>query len=271
MKRMKQSAALLIALPLALMLTVRGHGETSYSIQMVVGDVRVISGGKTTAAAVDRVLSGGDTIVTGKNALADICFGDRGLVRVQESSKVTVASLKKKADDPDLDLDGGSILVMLSKLVKGESYQVRTNTQVASVRGTDFQVSSDNDESRVDVLSGKILVNPVADGAVRQDVQEYLSENQSISLNRGVVREILAKRRQLKAAALEDRDIDGLLERFSRIRESRGFKKLNKQLQGDFQERIMKVRERRAQHRENMQKKTHVIKERMQQRRSGNR
>lgn len=271
MKRMKQSAALLIALPLALMLTGRGHGQTPYTIQMVVGDVKIVSGGKTAAAAVDRVLGGGDTIVTGKNAMADISFGDRGLVRVQEGSKVTVASLKKTADDPDLNLDGGSILVMLSKLVKGESYQVRTNTQVASVRGTNFQVSSDQEESRVDVLDGRILVNPVSDGAVKKEIEEYVSENQSLTLNRGAVREILAKRRQLKAAALEDRDIDGLLDRFSKIRGSRGFKKMGKAFQGEFDERITKMRERRAQRRENKQMKKRAIKERVQQRRSGNR
>ena len=185
MKRMITGAALLVALPLALMMTVSGHAATQYSIQMIVGDVKIISGGKTSAAAVDRVLGDGDTVVTGKNSLADICFGDRGLVRVQESSKVSVASLKQKTDDPDLNLDSGSILMTLSKLVKGESYQVRTNTQVASVRGTDFQVTSDTDESRVDVLSGIIQVNPVADGVVKKDIQENVSENQSLSLSRG--------------------------------------------------------------------------------------
>jgi hypothetical protein len=192
-------------------------------------------------------------------------------VRVQEGSKVTVASLKKTADDPDLDLDGGSILVMLSKLVKGESYQVKTNTQVASVRGTNFQVSSDQEESRVDVLDGKILVNPVADGEVKKEIAEYVSENQSLSLNRGTVREILAKRRQLKAAALEDRDIDGLLDRFSKIRGSRGFKKMSKEFQGAFEERIMKIKERRSHRRENRANKKNEARDRMQQRRSSNR
>jgi hypothetical protein len=271
MKRMKQSAALLITLPLAVMMIAQAHAQTPYTMQMVVGDVKIISGGRTAAAAVDRTLAGGDIIVTGKNAMADVSFGDRGLVRVQESSRVTVASLKKTADDPDLDLDGGSILVMLSKLVKGESYQVRTNTQVASVRGTSFEVSSGADESRVDVLSGRILVNPVADGSVRKEIQEYLSENQSMSLNRGSVRELIAKRRQLKAAALEDRDLDGLLERFSKLKESRGFKKLNRELQGEFNERIMKVRERRAQRHQNKQMKKKAIKERVKQRRGANR
>jgi hypothetical protein len=271
MKRIKPGPALLVALALVFAMATGGNAAAQYTIQMVVGDVKVISGGKTTAAAVDRVLSAGDTIVTGKSSMADLCLGDRGLVRVQESSKVTVASLKKKADDPDVGLDSGSILVMLSKLVKGESYQVKTNTQVASVRGTNFQVTSDSDESRVDVLSGKILVNPVADGEVRKEIEEYVSENQSLSLNRGTIRDLIAKRRQMRAAAIQDRDFDTLLERFSKIRESRGFRKLNKDLQGDFQERIKKFRERRAQRREMRDNKRQEMRDRMQQRRNSNR
>ena len=268
MKRKIPSAVLLVTLPFFLMMTARGHAATQYTIQMVVGDVKVISGGKTTAAAVDRVLADGDTVVTGKNSLADICFGDRGLVRVQESSKVSVASLKQKADDPDLNLDSGSILMTLAKLVKGDSYQVRTNTQVASVRGTDFQVTSDTDESRVDVLSGTIQVNPVADGEVKKDIHEYVSENQSLSLNRGTIRDLIAKRRQMRASALEDKNFDSLLERFSKIRESRGFGKLNKQLQSEFQDRIKKIRERRKKLLENMKNRRQEIRDRIQQRRS---
>lgn len=246
MKPINVFAALLVVIVLTAALAVRGHGQTQYTIQMVVGDVKIISGGKTAAAAVDGVLAGGDTIVTGGNSMADVSFGDRGLVRVQESTKVTVASLKKSVDDPDLDLDGGGILVMLSKLVKGESFQVRTNTQVASVRGTSFEVTADGGGSRVDVLSGKIMVNPVADGAVRREIREYVSENQSISLDRGAVREILARRRKMMVSELKEGDLDKLVERFNKIRESRGYRRLNRGLRGDFESRINRMRKRRA-------------------------
>lgn len=246
MKRMNNGAALLVALVLAAAMAAPGYGQAQYAIQMLVGDVQIISGGKTAAAAMDRVLAGGDTIVTGKNSMVDISFGDRGLVRVQESTKVTVASLKKGAEDPDLDLDGGGILVMLSKLVKGESFQIKTSTQVASVRGTSFQVTADGGESRVDVLSGKIMVNPVADGSVRREIREYVSENQSISLDRGAVREILAKRRKMMVSELKEGDLDRLVERFGKIRDSRGYKRLNRGLRGDFESRINKMKKRRA-------------------------
>jgi ferric-dicitrate binding protein FerR (iron transport regulator) len=268
MKRTNACTALLVALALAAALAVRGHGQTQYSIQMVVGDVKIISGGKTAAAAVDRALAGGDTIVTGYDSMADVSFGDRGLVRVQESTKVTVASLKKNVEDPDLDLDSGGILVMLSKLVKGESFRIRTSTQVASVRGTSFQVTSEGDGSRVDVLDGKIMVNPVADGALRDEIREYVSENQSISLDRGAVREILAKRRKMIVSELKEGDLDKLVERFNKIRESRGYKRLNRGLRGEFENRINKMRKRRADRGNVKPVNRQEIRQRIRQRRS---
>ncbi len=246
MNRINVFTAFLVALVLAAAVAVRGYGRTQYTIQMVVGDVNIISGGKTSVAAMDGILAGGDTIVTGGNSMADISFGDLGLVRVQESTKVRVASLKKSADDSGLDLDGGGILVMLSKLVKGDSFQIRTSTQVASVRGTSFEVTSDGDGSRVDVLTGTIMVNPVADGSIRREIREYVSENQSITLNRGAVREIIAKRRKMIVSELKDRDLDGLVDRFGKLRDSRGYKRLNRGLRGEFESRINKVRKRRA-------------------------
>ncbi|MBN2077780.1 MAG: FecR domain-containing protein [Spirochaetes bacterium] len=270
MKRTTAFAAVLVACACALMMSARGYGETPYAIKMFAGDVKIISGGKASAAAVDRVLADGDTIVTGKNSLADVSFGDRGLVRVQESTRLTVASLKKSAGDPDLDLAGGGILVMLTKLVKGESYQVRTNTQVAAVRGTSFQVTADGEGSQVDVLSGKILVNPVADGTIRREIQEYVSENQSLRLNRNAVREIIAKRRKMVISELKKGDLDRLAEKFHKIRDSRGYKRLNRGLRGEIEKRVNRIKKRRADRtgKKISPAKKRVIKKRMRMRRS---
>lgn len=246
MKPTTTFAAVLAGCACAVIITARGYGETTYAIKMFAGDVKIISGGKTSAAAVDRVLADGDTIVTGRNSMTDLSFGDRGLVRVQESTRITVASLKKSAGDPDLKLSVGGILVMLSKLVKGESYQVMTNTQVAAVRGTSFQVIADGDGSQVDVLSGKIMVNPVADGTIRREIQEYVSENQSLRLNRSAVREIIAKRRKMVVSDLKKGDLDRLADKFHRIRDSRGYKRLNRGLRGEIEKRVNRIKKRRA-------------------------
>lgn len=269
MRRMKNGFTLLITLPLLIMAAAQARGEARYTVAMVVGDVKIVTAGKTSAAAPDMPLSGGETILTGRGAMADISFGDSGLVRVQERSKVAVAMLAKHADDADLDLSAGSVLVMLAKLVKGETYQVRTNTQVASVRGTSFRVSAEGDRSRVDVLTGEIMVHPVADGAVRRDLREYIKEGHSITLNRGAVREILAKRRKMAVTALRERDLEGLEDRFEKLRDSRGFKRLNKNLRGEFEARIKQIKKRRADRNiGRKQVRKHKIRQRIRQRRA---
>ena len=204
-------------------------GQPAYQVQAVVGDVKIIAGGVSKTAAEGQALGGGDTVVTGRNSMADIAWGDRGLVRVNEKTRITVASLAKKSDDPDLDMTGGSIMVMLSKLVRGESFQVKTSTQVASVRGTSFQVDADNNRSRVDVMTGAIMVHPVQDGKIFRDFAESVTEERSVSLDRSMVRDIVTRRRKIAVALLQKGDMDALADKFDAMSESRGFQETQSQ------------------------------------------
>lgn len=221
-----------------------GGGQPAYLVQAVVGDVKVIAGGVTKAAAEGQALGGGDTVVTGRNSMADIAWGDRGLVRVNEKTRITVASLAKKGDDPDMDMKSGGIMVMLTKLVRGESFQVKTATQVASVRGTSFQVAADDSSSRVDVLTGSIVVHPVRDGKVFREFMETVTEEHSVSMTRSMARDIIAKRKKIAVALLRKGDLDALTDRFDAVRGSRGFKKLNPRIRNEINERINRNRER---------------------------
>ncbi len=219
-------------------------GQVQYRVEAVAGDVTIASGGAVRPAEVDRALAGGDVIITGKNSMADISWGDRCLVRIEEKTKVALSALAKKADDPDLDLNAGSIMVMLSNLVRGETYRVKTHTQVASVRGTSFRVSADDDLSRVDVLTGTILVNPVQAGIVFREIEEAVTEDHSVSMNRSLVRALLARRGKIAVLMLQKRDLDGLADRFDSMQKSRGFKRLNARIRNEIGERIKRHRER---------------------------
>jgi hypothetical protein len=232
------AAAVLFFLPRA------DGGQPAYQVQAVVGDVKIIAGGAAKPAAEGQSLGGGDTVVTGKNSMADIVWGDRGLVRINEKTKITVASLSKKSDDPDLDMNAGSIMVMLSKLVRGESFQVKTPTQVASVRGTSFQVDADDDRSRVAVLTGAIMVHPVLDGKIFREIAESVAEEHSVTLNRSLVRDVIAGRKKIAVSLLQKGDLDRLAGRFSAVRESRGFTRLNSRIRDEINNRIERRRER---------------------------
>ncbi|MBP7736312.1 MAG: FecR domain-containing protein [Spirochaetes bacterium] len=219
-------------------------GQAQYHVEAIAGDVKIISGGVTRHAAVDQALIGGDVIMTGGSSMADISWGDRGLVRVEEKTRVAVSALAKKADDPDLDMSAGSIMIMLSNLVRGETYRVKTHTQIASVRGTSFRVSADDDLSRVDVLTGSIMVHPVLAGAVIREIGEAVTEDHSVSMNRSLVKEIVARRVKISVLMLQKRDLDGLADRFDSMQKSRGFKRLNARIRNEIGERIKRHRER---------------------------
>lgn len=234
-----------VAVIAALIIVPRAEGgQQAYMVQAIVGDVKIVAGGATKAAAEGLALGGGDTVVTGRNSMADIAWGDRGLVRVNEKTRISVASLARKSGDPDMEMSGGSIMVMLAKLVRGESFQVKTATQVAAVRGTSFQVSADDDSSRVDVLTGSIMVHPVRDGMIIREIAESVAEEHSVSMNRSMVRDIVAKRRKIAVALLKKGDLDALTDRFDAMRESRGFKRLNPKIRNEINERINRNRER---------------------------
>ncbi len=236
-------------------------GQAAYQVQVVVGDVNIVTGGSTKAATEGQALVGGDTVITGRNSMADIAWGDRGLVRVNEKTRITVASLAKKNDDPDMDMNTGSIMVMLSKLVRDESFQVKTPTQVASVRGTSFQITADNDASRVDVLTGVIIIHPVRDGNIYREFAESVSEERSVSMNRSMVRDIIAKRKRITVSLLQKGDLDGLADRFDTMRGSRGFKRLNPRIRNEINNRIKKHRERLRDKGDNVRQRKDKIKQ----------
>lgn len=238
MKTMQHIIITLIALPLLFGVTLRAQGQGAYRVEMVVGDVKIISGSATRAAKVEETLGGTETIVTGKGSMADISLGDRGMLSIQENSRVSLLSAKKGSDDADLDLSSGNILVMLSKLVKGETFDVKTRTQVASVRGTSFEISGDEEESQCDVLSGTVMVHPVMEGRVRRDIAERVTEYQSVRLKRGELRDILEKRTRMRVGVMDRDRADRIMKRANRIRESRHFMRMNKNLRMEMDDRM---------------------------------
>jgi hypothetical protein len=217
-------------------------GKDGYRLVMKVGNVAIVSAGKTTTAAINQYLGGSETIVTGKNSLADISMGGQGYMRIQENSRVAVAQLKKKAGDPDLRMSSGRVILIMSKLSKGNRYDVGTSTTVASVRGTIFQVSGDESKTDLDVFTGQVMVNPVSNGVVQAQITELVSEGQSLSLDKALVRDILAKKKKITLSALRSEVKDAFMKQALLIRETPEFKKLNLDVKTELDQRIEKIK-----------------------------
>ncbi|TFH41857.1 MAG: hypothetical protein E4G96_04670 [Chrysiogenales bacterium] len=266
MRTLRAVAALLIVSLAAL----PGRGEEAGTIRMVLGVVTIESGGASRAAAVNDRLAGGETIVTGPNSMADVLMGERGYIRIREKSRVKIASLKKEAQESDLELSMGGVMIFLPKLARKGAYEVKSPTQVAAVRGTIFQMSGEDDGSRVDVLSGTVAVNPVADGEVKRDFTQLVSENQSLMLNRAIVLQILLGKKKFKIETMR-RDIkENFRKQVEQIRQLPDFQRFSDDMKKEVNDRVLRIKEEMKEKqldRESLKERMKQEKERLKQER----
>ena len=140
-----------------------------FKVQFTLGDVKIsTSTGEKSAVQGDQ-LKTGDIIVTGKKSIVDLLFGNSGVMRVNENSKVTIDTVADKTiNDTVVNMEKGKVFLTLSKL-KGTGFKVKTPTAVAGVRGTSFTVVSDKNGAKLSVVIGTVAVNPVKNGKIIED------------------------------------------------------------------------------------------------------
>ncbi len=140
----------------------------STSLTVLSGEVMVRHGAGDFVAAFDgQVLNEGDTVRTGTDARAVLTYFEGSTVTVEPDTQLTIENSAALAD-------GSTVVVMsqafgrtwhvVTKLITGSSkYDVKTPANTASVRGTAFEVSSDENATTVTTTEGTVLsstVNP---------------------------------------------------------------------------------------------------------------
>lgn len=101
-----------------------------------------------------------DELITTDKASCDITIGE-SIIRVKQKSKVKFTKLIKQNDleNTTLNLEVGKMLCKPKRLMKDESFMVKTPTAVAGVRGTKFTVEADEKSTtRIKVYDGKVKV-----------------------------------------------------------------------------------------------------------------
>lgn len=245
------------------------RAEEAGTVKTVLGQVSIESGGASRPAAVNDRLEGGEIIVTGPDSMADILMGDRGYVRVGERTRVSIASLKKSGEESDLDLSLGSVMVFLNKLTRRGSYEAKGPTQVVAVRGTIFQMTGDEEGSRVDVLSGSVEVSPVVKGAVQRQISQLVAENQSLFLSRARALEVLKGKRRLEVEAMRREIRDSIMKHVEDVRGRPEFKRFGRDMRKEILDRIEKRKQElkeRGLDRESLKERIDRGKERMMER-----
>ncbi len=102
-----------------------------------------------------------------ESGYAELQIGDIGTVRVAENSRIQLDDivLSSQGSSVDIRVVSGSILNKVERLAGNESYEVRTETAVMGVRGTQFGVNVSADGSTLlAVREGRVsAVPPAAD------------------------------------------------------------------------------------------------------------
>ena len=153
---MKKSMLLLLAVLAAACSSSDKEPEYTVAVSFLVGNVK-INGAE--ASIGDKIIEG-DVISTEALSSCDVKLGS-SIIRIKEKSvmKFTKLDFTEVSENTVLGLDKGKLLCKPKKLMKDESFTVKTPTAVAAVRGTQFTVEADAEKTtRINVYDGKVKV-----------------------------------------------------------------------------------------------------------------
>ncbi len=127
-------------------------------------EVKAVGGEKWEAATEGMVLKESDEVRTDISGRATIRFFETGETRLQENSSVVIEKAEEVADQPttvliELKLISGKVWSRVLRLLDlDSSFSVRTDTVVATVRGTAFEMSQEEDGTTVRVFESAVEV-----------------------------------------------------------------------------------------------------------------
>lgn len=153
MKRM----VLIIIMAMAIMPGCSKFKADEYAmITFMIGDVTK----NNTTVQIGDLVREKDIVQTGTDSFCDIKIGE-SLIRVKQKTRIVLAELVSRAggENTSIELNTGKMLCKPRKLVKSETFLIKTPTAVAGVRGTQFSVEADaNGTSRIKVFEGSVKV-----------------------------------------------------------------------------------------------------------------
>ncbi|TAL35432.1 MAG: hypothetical protein EPN93_10390 [Spirochaetes bacterium] len=219
----------------------KANEAVTVSIQSAVGDVKIVSEKGDRAAKTGEAVAQGDTIKTGVESLVDLTYGVSGVIRINESSLVKLATLFGGAGgDSRIEISEGRMFVTVSKLQKGDKFEVASPTTIAAVRGTSFKVTADSETSRIDVISGTIKVNPVQDGKVIAEIESVVEVNKTVTVEKKDIKKMVEEKKTIEVKALKVEEVRKIREEVKDIKPA---ERLNESVRKEFQEVVIAPRD----------------------------
>lgn len=116
--------------------------------------------GRARTLAAGAPLHEGDSVSTGPHSRLKIAFEDGSVLQLGADTTLTIALFAGPREGRSVLLDAprGVFRAIVEKLSPGARFEVRANTAVASVRGTDFMAEVKDGAAGVFVLDGIVTV-----------------------------------------------------------------------------------------------------------------
>lgn len=153
---------LLAATSLCLSLVGAAHSEDAGTVVQSIGDAQL----GNTAAKVGDLVRAGDVLSTGPNGYIYIKTVDAGFLILRPRSKAKIQAYHIDPSQPannriKIELNQGVARSISGEAAKQSRQNFRFNTPVAAIgiRGTDFTVFTDDQTTRVAVVSGGVVVS----------------------------------------------------------------------------------------------------------------
>ena len=198
---------------------VSGSTERGGFVTFLSGKVSAYRGDAWEPLDVEDPVEADDRIKTGADSFCEIQFADFGVVRVQESSEIVVRNvfLKQDGSKVDVALQSGNLLCKVSKLGKGDEFQVKTSTALAGVRGTEFVVREEIGKATVVAVNeGKVSVVPVEIVDRIENLKSRMkTETAKSVLDDIAIPEIVVTNR--KEVVLETKEMERMVKNFEEI------------------------------------------------------
>lgn len=184
-------------------------------ITFIAGDVFVLEEGDWIYAEIGDFLEADDSIQVESDSYCEIQFGDRAVVRVEADTELALSSVFMKPGETKIgiDLAIGSVLVKVQKLTGGGKLNVKTQSAVCGVRGTEFSVKSEPGvETVLAVKEGAVAILPP-----ELDIEELIKKAGD---NGEVVAAILESIEASASVVVADEEISLTEKSFEEIEES---------------------------------------------------
>jgi len=133
-------------------------------VVFLTGDVTAQRDGEEVYLDIGDSVEQSDLISTLENGYCEIQLGETAVVRMEANSVLQIQTLFS-ADEGSrtaVDLQNGTVLCKVKKLLEEDSFQVKTSTVVCGVRGTQFSVSAGEQAQNtlLAVKEGAVAVTP---------------------------------------------------------------------------------------------------------------